>query len=797
MGKFQYLPSITSPRAEQLSLEKFEELINSDAVSINVGLARRALAEGNKEAYTKAKQLLPSVMWVGYDATGQGRRKADALTPTQYVMIDLDHVHDIEVEQLFKQINDRCFATGWSPIKVAHVTPSGRGLRIVFQPVCDFPTLKQHMDWFVNDLCGDLTQYFDYDSACKDLSRQSFIVPAEDFYYLDKSIFVSVHDEPEKPIQKAYEEQTTPTAEADSGDSATDGLGEAPTDYSTAEYRGHKLTEIAKKYVEVKGAPEVGERHNFYNDLVKNFRTICNNNPYMVHAILPRFGNSEQETLSQCKAICRTNTVGRIPKDFFFFLLDNGYYPKRESEMDAELRAYLEKETPAKPSVRSTLPALPPVFREFVDSAPDDFIWPTINALMPIMGTLTSYCHCYDWDGKDQSSTFFNVIYAPPSSGKSYINRLLKPLFAKTEERDEIASMREAIYLTECSRKSANDKEPDDPHVSVRIMEAINSQPEFLTKMRDNKGYHMFTCSEEVDTFNKGTRAGGTDKSDLFRVAWDNGKYGQAFKSKTTFKGKVQLFYNLLLTGTPNQVKRLYANVEDGMVTRVSFCKIENQDFAKRPVWKKLNKKQMAVIEKFVERCDRNTYREPLNFSVEAALQVDDKDYAKTVPWKYTYRPYQYVDLQWLFKDIDRWQEKKRKLASMNEDKAMDTFMKRVGLKGLRLALVCMCCWEKVNERERNIIRDFVLSWMEQDLEQSLLLHGQKYNEVMSEATKEASRAKNNPGLYDSLPEEFEKADLVAKALQLGVYTPAPVIVSRWKTEGIVKKKTKGIWVKV
>ena len=796
MAKFQYLPSITSPRAEQLSLEKFEELINSDAVSINVGLARRALAEGNKEAYTKAKQLLPSVMWVGYDATGHGRRKADALTPTQYLMIDLDHVHDIEVEQLALFVVDACSVAGgdnW--LKLIHVTPSGSGMRIVFRAIKDFPTVKQHMDWFINEVFGNLTQYFDYDSACKDLSRQSFIVPKKDILFFDQGIFNE--DETEKPIQKAYEEQTTPTAKADSGSAETDGLGTAPTDYSQAEYRGHKLSEIAKKYVEVKGAPEVGERHNFYNDLVKNFRTICNNNPYMVHAILPRFGNSEQETLSQCKAICRTNTVGRIPKDFFFFLLDNGYYPKRESEMDAELRAYLEKETPAKPSVRSTLPTLPPVFREFVDSAPDDFIWPTINALMPIMGTLTSYCHCYDWDGKDQSSTFFNVIYAPPSSGKSYINRLLKPLFAKTEERDEIASMREAIYLTECSRKSANDKEPDDPHVSVRIMEAINSQPEFLTKMRDNKGYHMFTCSEEVDTFNKGTRAGGTDKSDLFRVAWDNGKYGQAFKSKTTFKGKVQLFYNLLLTGTPNQVKRLYANVEDGMVTRVSFCKIENQDFAKRPVWKKLNKKQMAVIEKFVERCDRNTYREPLNFSVEAALQVDDKDYAKTVPWKYTYRPYQYVDMQWLFKDIDRWQEKKRKLASMNEDKAMDTFMKRVGLKGLRLALVCMCCWEKVNERERNIIRDFVLSWMEQDLEQSLLLHGQKYNEVMSEATKELSKAKNNPGLFDSLPEEFEKADLVAKALQMAVFSPVDTIVSRWKKEGIIKKTSKEHWKKI
>jgi hypothetical protein len=45
-------------------------------------------------------------------------------------------------------------------------------------------------------------------------------------------------------------------------------------------------------------------------------------------------------------------------------------------------------------------------------------------------------------------------------------------------------------------------------------MPAIFSVPEFLEKMRDNKGYHMFTFAEEVDTFAKGAKAGGGgDKS--------------------------------------------------------------------------------------------------------------------------------------------------------------------------------------------------------------------------------------------------------------------------------------------
>lgn len=147
--------------------------------------------------------------------------------------------------------------------------------------------------------------------------------------------------------------------------------------------------------------------------------------------------------------------------------------------------------------------------------------------------------------------------------------------------------MREEIFINLQNSKADNQELPDDPHVSMREMPSITSQPELLTKMRDNKGYHIFTFESEIDTWAKGGKAAGNDKSDMIRIAWDNGEYGQAFKSAKTFKGIVRLYWNVLVTGTPLSMRKYFKNVEDGLVTRCSFADLGDQRFAKPLIWKR------------------------------------------------------------------------------------------------------------------------------------------------------------------------------------------------------------------
>ncbi|MBQ0085333.1 MAG: hypothetical protein KBS65_03725, partial [Prevotella sp.] len=337
-----------------------------------------------------------------------------------------------------------------------------------------------------------------------------------------------------------------------------------------------------------------------------------------------------------------------------------------------------------------------------------------------------------------------------------------------------------------------------DPHVAVRIMPVINSQAEFLTKMKDNKGYHMFTFAEEVDSFVKGTKAAGGDKSDLLRIAWDNGKYGQAFKGKGTFKGTISLYYNVLMTGTPAQVLRCYKDVENGMATRVTICEIENQSFASFPVWKKLSKRQNVIIENFVKKCDERTYKMPLDIDLNEVAYLEPEVFKTDVPWRFEYRMHQFIDMTWLKSTIGKWLEVERIKALQSVDFARDTWRKRTAVMGFRLGMICTQLWQNFTAKEQKIAKDFILWWMDREMENALKFFAPAFNSLMN--NEEGKKIKHE-NFYNALPDEFEKSTLLALILKEGLkQTSVRKIIQRWKDAGLIKKVVNDgekHWVKI
>ena len=307
----------------------------------------------------------------------------------------------------------------------------------------------------------------------------------------------------------------------------------------------------------------------------------------------------------------------------------------------------------------------------------------------------------------------------------------------------------------------------------------------------------MFTYAEEVDTFKKGSSSGGADKSDLFRCAWDNSEYGQSFRSNNTFKGKVTLYYNILLTGTPGAVKNYYNNVEDGMVQRISICEIENQQFAKFVSWKQLTNKQLEVIDRFIERCDANSYVEPLKISLEEAeaQNTTSSNYDQKIKWRFKMRDRQEVDMDWLKPDIMDWLEKERFDSSMAYDLAKDTFRRRTAVKGFRLALICMACWANVGKREKKVIRDFVLWFMDRDLEESLKMFGKRYNDLQNKVNSDGPR--RQIALFNELPDTFTKMELINLCGEKGIKSNVRKIIYLWKEDKVIVENGKDSFKKV
>lgn len=756
----------------------------------------RAVQQGDKDA----KKSLPAVTWMGQTTTG--RRLAADCRFTQLVMIDIDHCaapHSAWLS-IEKQLQDKSLPQAaelsllYDNILLVHITPSGKGLRIVFRAIDGLPSIEEQLN-YVGKLL-QLQQYGDFDTQCKDISRLSFL-PCTDMLLFVRAKELHHHEPADAPLKNLRQQELElPTDEEPLGtDKAPEFTDEEKQRFDGQLYRGHFLREIIDKYVEVNGTPGDGERHAYYNDMVKKFRCITDNDKRLLLYLLPRFGHTVEECQSQIQSICRSNTLSRLPRDFYFFLKDNGFYTARPSQNLSEQLAEEEEETAPAAAADGTPapPPAPPVFREILRVCPPDFVLPTMNALLPIMGTLTSYLRAdYPYDGREHTTSFFSVIYAPPGTGKGFVERFLDLFFEELRLRDLVQSERENIYLRVLQRKGANEKAPEQPHVSMRIIPPKNSEPEFLQKQKDNHGYHMFTYAAEMDSWAKGVRAAGGNKDDMIRIAWDNGEYGQQFKSPNTFKGVVRLYWNVLITGTIAQVENYFKNVENGLVTRCGFTAIENQEFQLPPQWRTLTKRELKTISDFCKRCDALTYETPCTVLPEELSTVSDEDFDKQIDWRFQFRPFKHIDMSWIMPVIEKFHKEQLSLASANIDRARDVFRRRVGVRGFRLAMICYACYANPRKTDLERICQFVDWWMHRDIENILKLWGNRYNETTETATDVPQRS-----VFQQLPEKFSRAEIYTICTKQGIKTPLKMIIHLWKKQGLIKKTNRDEYKKI
>ena len=746
----------------------------------------------NKEEKAIAKKNVPGVIFTGRT---ESTRMASAMIPTQLAMVDID-----KCEKDPKEIWQRLFelkGNDWicDNIVLAHITCGGRGVRIVLRGQKGLTTLIDNMKWFSEQFPLEEGEG-EYDDAVHDFSRLSFLTKADEILFEHSMLYMETEPELEGDIVNPA---NNPNGGKDNhagdltklADEATEFSQEEIEKFEAFDYRGINVRTIVEKYVELRGEPSAGEVHNFYNEMVKNFRCICSNNKRMLLYILPRFGHTAEECWSQILSICKVNTLSSLPKDFYFFLKDNGYYVPSGAGQGA-LQQYMLNEQPNEEFVEP--PYLPPVIRELVSCAPKDFVIPSVNALLPIIGTLTSYVGAeYPYDNRIHTTSFFSVIYAPPGTGKGFVERFKKLLLKYLDIRDSVQNAKERFYLDKINKKGSNEKSPDNPNTSLRIMEPKNSETELLEKQRNNHGYHMFTFAAEMDTWAKGVRAAGGNKDDLVRVAWDNEVYGQYYKNAGTFKGKVQLFWNLLITGTLQQLLHYFKNVENGLVTRCSFTSIENQQFAEPPIWKPLGAKALKTIEDFIKRCDENSYETPCNVNPSDLDCMTEEQFEEEVDWHFKYKERQIVDLDWIMPEIRDFLREQINQSALDVDVARDVFRRRVAVRGFRLALMCTCLYNRhMTKTDIANCRKFVRWWMERDIEGIMKLWGPKYNEQVNNVPIITQKS-----VFDQLSSRFTKNDVFACCIKQGVKTPVKMVVYNWKKLGYIEKVGDNVYKKI
>ena len=755
MNRICYQEGVCSGSPLPLTQKKWDELIDSPEVK-NI-CARIAVLNPTDEDYNDRKQVLkkrlPIIIPHAKSFANNKRISADA-TPSGLAMLDVDHVDNPRA--WFESINAKRSTLNDNHIVLVAITASGKGLRIIGE------RLQNETIEAAQLRMAQALGITEYDAVTKDLARASYIVPRAYILYCDDSALLEMPDHPSSITSGSYPENPS---------SITSGLypdkalppHETPSITSesnsdTLQYRGIPYADIIQQLMLSIGAAdgaEQGERNTIYFSLANYMRYICDFSSNLLLQVLPDFGLSQTERLQAIHS-----AIGRPRKNFIPHIL--------QSSIAICEREMANGNSPMS-NLKSTdlpLPELPRLLKLVCRRLPAEYRPAMVIASLPVLGTLATGIRFEYLDRQEQSLSFFSCITAPAASGKSFIRKPLDLLLTPINEQDAIEREKEQAYKDKLRATKNSKNQPEDPHACPRNNGVAISIAKLLQLLTYAEGKHLIGIGEEMDTLVKSERAGvWSQKSDIYRLAFDNAEYGQAYMSDASFNAHIKVYYNLLLTGTPNSMKRFFKDLENGLATRVCFAQLPDTSFTEIPVFAPYTEGEKAEIIRWARRLDteRGTLVCPQMKSV-----------------------------------IADWLEAKRQQAIDADSHAMDTLRRRAGVIGFRAG---MLCYLLENRKFTKTVASFAEWVAEYVFRNQMELWGEQMERELTGALDIISAEQGSvSSLLELLPNEFTTADLIKLRARKGQSVKGSsisMVLNRWRGNGRIEKVSETTWKKL
>jgi len=669
------------------------------------------------------KKELP--VWLPLAASfNNGTRKAEDAVPSGLYFLDIDEKG--LTEQLWKKVHDENLIEAFRIVYFAE--SAGGGTHIWAWRT---PGLSIEED--IQRLASRLG--VGYDSHVTDLARCCFMVSEQYVKLLDTSVFeASPSQADDMDAESSVSISTFPPSE---------GLGEA----FSGTFHGIPYAQIVQALLWKLGygdAPAEGERNTALYTLSRYLRFICDFDEQKLFAILPHWGLSDHEVLSTIKSAVGSVRPAGIPSQMQEVLTSLG----------AALKVEVEK---AEESIIAPVDdALPGILQDLAEHAPEEFKEATLIAAMPMLGTLATGIRAKYRDGKMNSASFIVDIEAPQATGKSFVDSEFELLMDPIFKQDEVEWQKEMAY----SLAKKNGEEAQNPCSQIRIIEPNIGVSAFLERALYAKGKHLFTYAPEIETVQKNNRGGAwTEKNDLFRLAYDNKPWGQHRISKDSFSGKVTLYYNMVMCGTPNKCRAFFADAESGLVSRVTPVVLPDMVGARMPEFKAWTKDEEERVKR------------------QCLCLMDEEGE---------------VSLPLINKAIAEWDESKRQEYLQTLRYSLDVLRRRAALNGFRAGIIAYLL-EGRQETERAI--KFALWYAERCLHYQLQIYGDKID-ALHNGTLSPQVSKGNIRYLDALPKEFTKEDLVNLRLANNESPVVKTIIYRWVKEGLIVKIDTNLWQK-
>ena len=711
-------------------------------------------------------------------------RKQSATRLTGLVVMDIDHIDDPLglVNEKLEMSNEKWAALG---VLLVYITPSGKGLKIVFKADVSKGNLIDNQHAMAKVLGVEV------DESCKDASRMSFICKETDILYLDKELFTYENKEFGERYNDLYRDGHSAAEKSALGSAANqrDRLpvsvlkqepvpGDSPVD--SLAFKGIPYSEIINEWWKLNGGePQEGERNVKLYQLAVNLRAICDNNRELLLEIMPRLGLDEQELRSIVESACKEPPKG-LSKMMQSILAMYDVRGKKEDlslqtsnidhllwEWGAEIEALSEEY---------------PLLKDICKGLKRNQYPAALFVAGGLMMTLMTRCTYRFYHRPEELRRLNNstLIIGDPASGKSFATRLFKLLASPIVAADKIGKEAINAYREQMRTKGANKEKPKKPKVVVRIHPARTSNAQFIQDMvnavEDVNGepmqLHMLTFDTELDNTLSLQKGGAyIDKQALQLKAFHNEEDGQAYSNVDSVFQEFYVIWNYIYTGTPIALKKMVneQNFGSGLATRLTCIPLPATNF------------EMMSRESFVDYDSDERLK-------EWAEKLDKMKGELSV--------------QKIVDELYDWTARRMEDAKENDSKADEMLLKRCAYHGLNFAapFIVMRHWDKMKQDGNYWCGEFEtdeVDWRLAELITNIQYACQRhyfgamaenyFDNKLKDASVNVQRRQKTYEGFERLPEEFTSED-VMRCFNLKSGSAVYMRISRLQKDHLIEK---------
>lgn len=712
---------------------------------------------------SQAKKSLPCITpmaWFRDDV-----RKVANAVPSGLNMLDVDHI-DLPRE-LWESVKDKAV----HKVCLAHITPSAHGLRIIFvQPEGkDLGTAQTEMARSLG---------VDHDVVTKDYARCSFLVPEDYILYHDYDLLFSdltAGNDNEPALDSKAENRET-----DGNDKIQDTAGEAAsqqvdnsdvavksrTSYPDT-FRGVPYSDIIEELLLHTGydvTPSIGERNTALYVLARNIRYCCDFDTDFILSLLPDWGLPAGEVRNTVDSAVKSVRTTLMPKVLSRIIEQKQKMSLRDADFFANpFEGSIEEEG---------------IIGEFVRIQPAYLKTAAYLTAMTCFGTLLTRLRGYGPDGAVIAPNFMLTVSAPQASGKSFMKRIATDILRPIEDEDN--RQRKEMQRIERENKKNKDKdgyEAQEFEGVIRILPSNTSNRILLERMDKAKGQHCIIIAEEIDSITKAEKSGKwSEKSDIYRLAFDNSKWGQDYASENSYHAVVPLYLNLLFSGTPAAVSRFFNDIENGLITRFLFCDLPDNYGQKRP-------KLMFMSDEVRQHVSERV-----------------RHYWQLMQDTHTEDGLIWMDTAKMVEDVSvMYDEVQRMMYLLNQDDVSRDLARR---RYATLAVQMMMVETYLNDGVyTESIRDRVIGIINFCTDQLIASYGEEINRSLNESVAKQFNAANKSQkqlALDALPDVFTNEEFADKIVEYnGSRSSAPVHLMRLVKGGVVTNIGRGVYKKL